>query len=70
MRSSAPAAPVANVVLAVAVGIAVYVVLRTPSLRRAIWQAARTGVTSTLPGFLAARGSRGVGGVRRASVRE
>lgn len=39
--------------LAVAVGIAVYVVLRTPSLRRAIWQAARTGVTSTLPGFLA-----------------
>ncbi len=44
---------VANAVLAVAVGIAVYVVLRTPSLRRAIWQAARTGVTSTLPGFLA-----------------
>ncbi len=44
---------VANAVLAVAVGITVYVVLRTPSLRRAVWRAARTGVTATLPGLLA-----------------
>jgi hypothetical protein len=44
---------VANATLAVAAGIVVYVVLRTPSLRRAAWQVARTGITATIPGFLA-----------------
>ena len=44
---------VANIVLAAAAGAAVYVVLRTPLLRRAAWQAARIGATATLPAFLA-----------------
>jgi hypothetical protein len=44
---------VANLVMAAAFGAAVYVVLRTPALRRLAWQAARVGATATLPAFLA-----------------
>ncbi len=44
---------VANLVLAAAAGAAAFVILRTPVLRRAAWQAARTGATVALPAFLA-----------------
>ena len=44
---------VANVVLVAAAGAAVYAVLRTPILRRTVWQLARVGATVTLPAFLA-----------------
>lgn len=42
----------ANVVLALAAGAAVYVVLKTPALRRTVWQALRTQLTVTLPGYV------------------
>ena len=51
--SPSTARTVANFTMAAAAGLAVYVVLRTPSLRRAAWRAVRTGVTVTLPGYLA-----------------
>jgi hypothetical protein len=39
--------------MAVAAGLAIYVVLRTPSLRAAAWRAIRNGMTVMLPGYLA-----------------
>jgi hypothetical protein len=36
-----------------AAGTAVYLVARTPALRRLAWQAARTGAAATLPAFFA-----------------
>jgi hypothetical protein len=43
----------ANVLMAAAAGAAVFVVLRTPALRRMAWRAIRTGLTVTIPGYLA-----------------
>ena len=42
----------ANILMAAAAGAVAYVVLRTPSLRHAVWRAVRTGLTVTLPGYL------------------
>jgi hypothetical protein len=42
----------ANLILAVAAGAAVYVVLKTPELRRTVWRAIHSTVTVTLPGLL------------------
>ena len=49
---------VATVLIGIGVAGAAYYVLRTPSLRRLLWQAARTMVTTTGPAWVAAEATR------------
>ena len=46
------AGKIANILLGVAAVGAAYYILKTPSLRRAAWQLARTSMSSTAPGWL------------------
>lgn len=50
---------VASILIGVGLAGASYYVLKTPSLRRLIWQAARAMITTTGPAWVAAEAKRG-----------
>jgi hypothetical protein len=49
---------IATVLIGVAAAGAAFYILKTPSLRRMLWQVTRTMVTTTVPAWLAAEAER------------